>query len=245
MTYRFAAYSIQTALKQNFDDALISIPHIIYWISLVANKYAAKDIEKGKRSGGYLSIFKNVTVYKDNYLDQHYIDLPAGVLCLDYDAGVEFITYNRKTCCCEGPAYAQVNFSWTTPGQLINNFGDEWEKPSTTNPYFYQVGQNVDGVNVDRLYFVGTECIHLRDVMMGLYTGVNPAEVCDLDEAIPLKSKYHDTLIREVISLGRFMILVPEDLVNEGADEVQEPPVQVPNAVKYEQTQQQQQQFDQ
>lgn len=238
MTYRFAVYSIQEVLKKTFDDAEITIPHIVYWISIVANKYISRDIEKGKRSGAYLSIFKNVTVHKDNDLGQHYIDMPKGMICVDHEGGVEFMSYNRDTCCCEGPNWAQQNFSITTAGKLEVLYEDEWEKPNPSNPYLYLVGGSIDGVNVDRIYLAGTECIHLRDVMMGIYCGVNPTEVCDLDDNIPIKAKYEDTLIREVLSLGRFMLLVPEDRVNEGSDTSKAPIVQAPRSVPAERTDQ-------
>ena len=74
--------------------------------------------------------------------------------------------------------------------------------------------------------------------MLGIYTGVDPKEICSLDDNLPLKHKYHDQLVREVVTLARFMMLIPEDRVNEGSDEGQAPPVQVPQSVPVEQAQQ-------
>lgn len=238
MTYRFAINSILKSLKNKTDDADITEAHALYWIGVVANKYMAKDLEKGKRSGAYLSIFNSVTVHKDENLQQHYIDLPRGLIHIDHDAGVEFITYNRKTCCCSGPAWAQTNFSGTTAGALETLYGDKYTKPTTKNPYYYHVGGSVDGVNVDRLYLDGTWCIHLKDVKIGIYAAVSPKDICDLDDNIPVKSKYDDTILREVMTLGRFMLLIPEERVNDGADGTKPIRSKVPRASRAEITDQ-------
>ena len=231
MTYRQALYSIQTTLKRTFDDAEITEAHILYWISVVANKYISRDIEKkNNRSDVYLSIFAPVTVSLDTTLNQHYIDLPKDLIVLDNDSGVEFVSYNYETCCCKGPSWAQVNFSRTYASELQMIYQDEMEKPSPKQPYFSHISGSVNSLNVDRLYFHGTECINLKEVVLGIYCGVNPKNICALDDEIPLKVRYHETLIREVISLGQFMLLLPEDRINEGRDTSQPSANQLPAA---------------
>lgn len=81
------------------------------------------------------------------------------------------------------------------------------EKPSPANPYFYRAE--------DRLYLLGIECINPCGIELGIYTDVDP-DTCDLDEEFPLPTELIPILQRYVMDLGRFVLMMPNDRINEG-----------------------------
>lgn len=75
-------------------------------------------------------------------------------------------------------------------------------------PYWYRVG--------DRIYFLGTECINICGIEIGLYLSLAPDTVCDLDEPFPFPDELIVIMQRHVLDLGRFVLMMPTDRVNEG-----------------------------
>lgn len=238
MTYRYVAYDIQTTLKKNFDQADILLPQILYWIQVVANNIRARHYEE-TNTDAFLSTFSSVSVQVDGK-GRPYIDLPSQIMDLSNDRGVSYITYNHDSgCCCSGPAFAQVFFQPTKAAAAHRLYGDEYEKPSPQNPYFYRVGEKVDNVSVNRLYFLGLECIKPIDVEIGLMCSLNPSMVCDIDDEVPLPDELISVLITEVLQLGRFVTFMPEERVNEGGDNAKATVNNVPDIQAQDQQQQQ------
>jgi hypothetical protein len=220
MTYRFLTYDILTTLKKLGDDKDISLQQVLYWIQVVVNKHRFIEAQT-KPSGSFTSTFSPVTVSKDTSFEDNrkYIDLPAQIMDLKNEAGVNYITYNIDTgCCCGGSNFTQVFFQPTTVNRAFRLYMDEYEKPTPDNPYFYRIGQEVNNVKVDRLYLLGVECINLSDVEVSLQTSLDPAAVCDLDEQVPIGDEFIHQVILEVLQLGRFALLIPEERINEGSD---------------------------
>jgi hypothetical protein len=222
MTFRYAAFAIQESLKKTGDDSDVQIPLILFYLSVVANRINARDLKKGIRSGKHLAIFNNVQVQMDDELGLYYIVLPEDIIETEYEGGIEFITYNVETCKCDGPQWAQVSSDPVTAGELRVIYGDPIEKPSVKQPYHYIVGCRVDDNKGYKVFLAGPECITLHSVKVGLYCPVNPAP-CDLDSKIAIKSSDEDELIRETINLIRWVQLVPEESINDGADMQQAP----------------------
>lgn len=221
MTYRQAVYAVLTPLKAVMDDSEITESLALFWVTLSTNKYIASLLKEGDsaRSGQYLSQFYPVKVSKDDK-DRQYIDIPCAMINVSRDAGIDYMTYNVETCCCEGPQFAQTKFSRTTAGALKSLYEDPHEKPTSTNPYMYIVGGSVNGVPINRIYLLGTECIPLKDVELGLYCSIDPSSVCDLDDNIPVPDEYGQRIIREAIELGRFSHLIPADNRNDGTENI-------------------------
>ena len=74
-------------------------------------------------------------------------------------------------------------------------------------------------MKVNRVYLVGVECIDIKDVEIAIKATVDPKDVCDLDDDIPLQDEFIDELMKEVLSIGRFVMMIPEERENEGSDE--------------------------
>jgi hypothetical protein len=216
MTYRQASYAILESLKKTGDDSDVSIPLVLFYISVVANNIVGRDLRMGRRSGNHLAIFTGVPVEIDE-TGYYGLDLPAEVINIDFDGGVEFLSYNVESCCCLGPAYAQVSADPVQFGQLRAVYGDPMERPDASSPLYAVVGKRVNDREGYRIYIIGPECINLRDVQIGVYCPVSP-DPCDLDEKIPVKVTDEAELIREVASLIRWVQLVPDNNVNDGAD---------------------------
>jgi hypothetical protein len=232
-TYRFVAYDIEKNLKKTFDDADITLPQIIYWIQVVANRIR-QQIYLLNNTDLFTSTFSSVKVKKDAK-GRPYIDLPVQIMNLPNNAGIVYITYNEKTCCCIGPPFAQKVFQSTNITEMITLFGGEYTQPSPSNPYFYRVGEKIDGVKVNRIYLVGIECIDVKDVEIAVLGTLNPSTVCDLDEELPIPDDRIQELIMEVLTLGRFVSMIPEETVNQGEDVAQPITPQVPKLQQQEQ----------
>lgn len=218
MTYRYVCYDIEKALKQSFDDADITLSHILYWVQVVANKLRS-DSYKVNKEDPYISTFRPVNVLTETGTNRKYIDLPVPILNLKFDAGVRWITYNFETNCCDGDPLSQIQFDRTTPSALRNLYGDPYTTPSPKTPFFFRIAHKVNNVSVNRLYLLGLECVDVETVEIGVLTSLNPKDVCNLDDEIPLSDDLVHTLITEVLKLGRFMIMIPEERINDGDDQ--------------------------
>lgn len=216
-TYRHIVYDFLTNFKRGFDDADIRPQQVVWWIQVFANKLRTDSYDVNN-TGSYISTYSSVTIQQDNK-GRKYIDLPVQILDLMNERGIVYITYNEETCCCAGPAWAQVNFQPTKIGPTAQRlYGDEYEKPSPKNPYFYRVGDKVDGVDVNRVYFLGLECIVVTDVEIGLISALDPRDTCSLDDEVPLAPDLIEVLQKQLLQLGRFIYMVPEERINDGSD---------------------------
>lgn len=227
-TYRFVAYDIEKNLKKTFDDADIVFPQIIYWIQVVANRIRSQ-IYSVENTDMFTSTFSSVPVQQDSK-GRSYIDLPTQIMNLPNNGGIVYVTYNEETCCCNGPQFAQVMFQSTMMAYAKSLYGDEYTKPSPTNPYYYRIGEKVDGVKVNRLYFLGLECVDVSDVEIGILSTLNPSTVCNLDEEVPIPDEMIHELIMEILTLGRFISMIPDEVVNQGEDNAQPITARVPSA---------------
>lgn len=215
-TYRYVVYDLQKSLSASFDDADFTFTQILYWVSVVANRLRVEG-NAVTNSDLYTSTFYPVAVQKDDK-ERKYIDLPAQIMDLQNNAGVIYITYNVDTNSCHGPAFAQTWFQGVNIGAVQRLYMDEYEKPSAKNPYFYRVGDKVNDVSVNRMYLLGIECINVADVEIAIKASIDPKNICSLDDDIPLPDEMVSVLINEVLKLGKFIMMMPEEMVNDGED---------------------------
>jgi hypothetical protein len=137
---------------------------------------------------------------------------------LPNNSGVIYITYNEETCHCEGPSFAQVWFQGVNLGSVQHLYLDEYTKPSAKNPYFYRIGDHIDGVKVNRIYLLGLECVDVIDLEIAIKATLDPKQVCSLDDEIPLPDEMIQDLMMQVLQLGRFVMLMPKEIINDGED---------------------------
>ena len=221
-TYRYIVYDIIEDLKQSFDNRLIGVQQVLFWTTAVANKLKYQHIDKQLKkgswiSGKYLNIFTDIpintpTVNTNPNLvaGRKYIQLPADVMDLEYENGVEYISYDMGKAGCGQPPFTMVTFSPTTPGQAQNLYGDPYTSPSPKNPYFYRVK--------DILYLLGLENVNVKELEIGIYTYANPQLICNLDDEVEIPEHLLEQLKRTVMDLGVFSLKIPSERTNTGSD---------------------------
>ena len=218
-TYRYVAHNILQSYKKTEDDSDLLINQVLFWIQTVVNRLR-KENESEFEMSRFLAVFCNIPVLIDKAChNRKYIDVPVDILDMKGERGVEYITYNFETgCCCSGANFAQVAFEHTRPSKSFRLMMDEYEKPTPKNPYFYRVA-GIEGCdNVNRIYFLGLECVDVKDVEIGVICSQNPSSLCSLDDEIPLPAWLIEDLITRVLNLGRFLLIAPQENINQGSD---------------------------
>jgi hypothetical protein len=205
MTWRFVVHDIWTMLKQQYDDADITLTHATYWCSVVANRLLSQHIEK-RDSGAFLTVYNNLPVLIEQGTNYKYITLPQNIFDFDRDDGVHILSYNASIDCV--PPFASVKFTRTTPAGVIRLHWTQEEKPTPDNPYFYRIGNN--------LYLLGLENIAAPTLEGAFFQTISPYPL-DLNENFPFPDELITVLQRYVFDLGRFVIQMPKDNTNDGA----------------------------
>jgi len=216
MTYRYVVYDLQKSFSAAFDDADFTFNQILYWVMVVGNRMRVQQ-NTITNSDLFTSTFSSVPVLLDSN-GASYIDLPVQIMDLPNNAGIIYITFNIETCKCEGPLFSQVWFQGINLGSVQHLYLDEYTKPSIKNPYYYRVGHQVDGVGVNRLYLLGLECTKIEDVEIAVKSSLDPKLVCNIDDQISLPDELIQDLMMQVLQLGRFVMLMPSENVNDGQD---------------------------
>lgn len=218
-TYRYVAYNVQQSYKKTYDDSDLSLNQILFWIDVVAARLR-KENEDEFDEGKYLTILSPLSVEIDKTLgDRKYIDIPVDIADMDGEKGIQYVTYNYESrCCCTGATFAQVIFQPTHPSKAFRLMMDEYEKPSPKNPYFYRVTGVNDCGNVNRLYFLGLECVDVESIEIGVVCNTSSGSNCSLDDTIALPEHLIEELITRVLNLGRFLLISPQENINEGSD---------------------------
>lgn len=217
MTYRYVIHDLQKSFNAAFDDADFTLNQILYWVMVVANRMRVQQTLV-TNTDLFTSTFSSVEVKTDSK-GRKYIDLPVQIMDLPNNSGVVYITYNEETCKCEGPSFAQVFFQGINLGGVQHLYLDEYTKPSAKNPYFYRIGDHIDGVKVNRIYLLGLECVPVSDIEIAVKATLDPKTLCNVDEDIPLPEEMIQELMMQVLQLGRFVMMMPQESVNDGEDE--------------------------
>lgn len=209
--------------KQHFDDKQIQKAQVAHWIIMIGNRLLSQHISK-RDSGAYLSIYAGVPIEVSTITNnpnvvkgRKHIVLPTCIFDYDMDGGIEYISYynetEKNTC---PPAFTRQTFTRTTPSDIQRLYMSEYEEPNPCNPYFYRAGQYI--------YLVGVECINPDNVEIGIYSTLKPITdpTIDLDAPFPFPEELLIQLKRQVLDLGRFVMVIPEERVNDGIDSEQQ-----------------------
>lgn len=206
-------------LKQVLDDKAIQTSQVAYWVVLIGNRLKSQHI--GKRdSGAFLAVYDNVPVDEvtvsslpNEIKNRKFFILPQSIYDYDMDRGIEYISYcleePQEGC---PPSFTNVTFNRTSPSKSRRLYYSKYEVPSPSRPYFYVVH--------DHVYLLGIECVDIASLEIGIYSTLNPVEKIDLDAVFDFPDELLAILKRQVVDLGRFSLLMPEEKTNDGANRV-------------------------
>jgi len=208
--------------KQQFDDKQIQRTQVAHWIIMLGNRMLAQHIAK-RDSGAFLSIYADVPIVtatsnlNPNIIKgRKYIVLPTCIFDYTKDGGVEYISYYLDTQEPNCPApFTRQTFTRTTPGDSQRLYMSKYETPDPKQPYWYRAGENI--------YLLGIECINPKAVEIGIYSTIKPITDpdIDLDGDFPFPEELLIQLKRQVLDLGRFVLIIPEERTNDGVDSQQ------------------------
>jgi len=237
MTFRLLVGSLSTALKKTFDDTDISDAQIAVWCTFFINKYRTARIQS-ESTGRYTTIFPNVPIYTPttstiNYIaGRKYLILPSNILDLPNDEGISYISYNQFSGYCP-PPFTATQFTRTTINSSGALYFDVYQTPQPDNPYFYLIANNI-------VYLLGVECINLNSLEIGLIISFDPLNNCVTDENMDLDEALVSDVYKNVLELGRFVMLVPSNTVNDASDSNENAQAQKQRVVSVNQSQENQ-----
>ena len=205
---------IATDFRQIDDDKKIQKSQIAFYVIMIANRLKMQHIAK-RDSGAFLSTYiVPVEEYTNNVnpskvKDRKFILLPTGIYDYDRDNGIEFMSYyieeEQENC---PPPFTEQTIVRTTQGDSKRLYYSEDEAPSPVNPYFYRVGEH--------LYLLGIDCVDVKNIEIGIYSTLDPVTEIDIDAPFDFPDELLIQLKRQVLDLGRFVMLIPEERVNDG-----------------------------
>jgi hypothetical protein len=205
VTYRYLIYSVLDSLKSVFPDSSIAEAQAYFWIATVENLFKKRHLQQ-HTTGSYLTRFGNVPVLYDGR--RQYMELPAGIFDYDFEKGIEYISYT--TALSTNP-FTQVFFQMVQANEAYRLYYSKYEQPTPKNPYAYRVG--------DRLYFLGTETVSLKQVECALYSAVDPRyTMVNIDSESSLNPEQVSDVIKAVLNLGRWVLSVPSYRTESGTD---------------------------
>lgn len=214
-TLKHICYDIQTDLKQTTDDQEIPLSKIAFYVLAAANRLKSQHIDKIS-SGAFIHTFPDVPVIRssvnngDIIKNRPYIELPKSVYDFDKDKGIHYVGYNADNGeNCDGPRYAKVGFTRTEAGRKLERlYYTKYETPTPKNPYWYRVGSLV--------YLLGIESTTIDKVELGLKTTFDPITTIDIDAPFDFPEELLPILKRQVLDLGRFVLMIPSERTNDG-----------------------------
>ena len=225
VTYRFLASDILELYNATTDDSELGLTQVIFWINTISNRIRMQHIRK-LPTGAHLLIFQSVPISIEPNSKRKFFNLPRSVYDFSHEKGIDYITYQDVTDCKNPPAFTQNTFGATTARDSKRLYMDPYEEPSSVNPYFYRTD--------DKVFLLGLECIDVpKGLEMGLYATIDPnIDGCNLDDEIDLSEELITVLRNEVLALGRFAFIIPNEKINEGADQtaqaIQQQNIEIP-----------------
>jgi len=217
--FRTVVDDLMKDFKQQFDDKNLQRSQVAHWLIMLGNRLLSQHISK-RDSGAFLSIYPDIPIQvatenigPNIIKGRKYIVLPTCIFDYDKDGGVEYISYymdkQEPTC---PPPFTRQTFNRTTPGDIQRVYMSEYEKPSAKNPYWYRAGHNI--------FLLGIECVNPKAIEIGIYSTIKPITDpdIDLDGDFPFPEELLIQLKRQVLDLGRFVMVIPEERINDGVD---------------------------
>lgn len=207
-TIRYVVYNLLNSLRQIYDDAALTPFKVCFWVMTLADQLRYQHIVKSG-TGAYVYKF-DVAVSVDPVTGRNYFELPASIYDMEDDGGIQYIAYPPSVDL-SLPSFAGVTFTRTSPEKAGRLYFRKEEFPKPSNPYFYR--QN------EKIFLLGTEEINLVSLEVGLRTTLAPANLdVNIDSPLDLPAHLLPVLERRVLDLGRFVMQIPSDKVNDGSE---------------------------
>jgi len=105
-----------------------------------------------------------------------------------------------------------IRFTRTTPNKAVILQYSPYEEPSAANPYWYRHGNYIG--------YLGLDEETISYVEMGLLTSFDPFDPHDIDDNLDILTEYADEIFKDMVELGRFGLLIPEENFNDGSGEM-------------------------
>lgn len=216
-TIRNVALEVLTDLKQVFDDKEIQLSQVVYWVLALGDRIKSQHILK-RDSGAFLTVFDNIplvvaaTSQNPNIIaGRKYFELPSSIYDFDNDRGIEYVAYVSDGSPECPPRFTRTTFSRTKPKIADRLYYGPYETPSPKNPYFYRVS--------DKVYTLGLEKVEINSVEIGIYMTFDPITMVDIDKPFDFPAELIPVLQRQILDLGRFVLMVPSDWKNDGSEQ--------------------------
>jgi hypothetical protein len=207
-TIRMVVYDLLGDLKQVYSEAVLSPFKVFYWVMVFADRLRKQHVEK-LDSGAYVYKFDDIAVEVEPTTGRNRFELPAAIYDFDEDNGIDYITY-QNAWDLSLPMFASITFTRTTPAKAARLYFREEERPTPANPYFYRQNKYI--------YLLGTEEINITKVEAGLKTSLASAALdTDIDAPFDFPQDLIPVLKRQILDIGRFVMQIPADLINDGA----------------------------
>jgi hypothetical protein len=207
-TIRMVVFDILNDFKQIYDDAALTPFKVFYWVMVFADRLRGQHIAKID-SGAYTYRFDDVPVLVNPTTGRNYFELPKAIYDFDKDSGIDYVSYPPDMDL-SMPMWGSVIFTRTTVANVMRLYFRDEEKPAPNNPYFYRQNKYV--------YLLGVEEINLTKVEVGLKTTLEPASLTtDIDQPFDFPQDLIPILKRQLLDIGRFVMQIPSDLINDGA----------------------------
>jgi hypothetical protein len=227
VSYRYLAFSSLAALKKVFADSDIKLLDILFWVKMAVNSVVAKTLTGKPPTGSYLATFTNVPVIynnKDNgslLFRKKYLSLPANIFDLPLDNAIDWMNFRNPSFIPNCGCKEHFTFQRSTLVQIKLMYDTAFEKPGIEdNFYFVRVN--------DLLYLFGIEDVQVKAVDMAIRTSVSPyISSMTLDDEVMLNDEQVLDVISKVVSIGRYVMMVPKERVEDGTDTTATPPGRV------------------
>jgi|WetSurSiteA1Bulk_404760.scaffolds.fasta_scaffold25970_2 hypothetical protein len=205
-TIRFVVFDLLNDLQQIYDDSKLSPFKVFFWVMTFADRLRYQHVVKSD-TGAFVYKF-HVDVEVDSVTGRNFFTLPAAIYDLENDGGVQYITYPPEYDL-SLPMFASTSFTRTSPEKAARLYYRSEECPSPSNPYFYR--QN------EKIWLLGCEEINLLHLEVGLKTSLAVADpLTDIDLPLDLPVHLLPVLKRQILDIGRFVLSIPVDRVNDG-----------------------------
>jgi hypothetical protein len=207
-TIRYVVFNLLNSLRQVYTDAALTPFKVFFWVITLADQLRYQHIVKSD-TGAFTYKFE-VDVEVDPVTGRNFFTLPTGIYDMENDGGITYITY-PATFDMSLPLFVSTTFTRTAPEKAARLYFRSEEVPTPQNPYFYRMNE--------KIFLLGVEEINLRSIEVGLKTSLGPADLTiDIDTPLDLPAHLLPILERRVLDLGRFVMMVPADKINDGTE---------------------------